>query len=56
MKTVQIEKESIHNRIIGNDGKERSPKPFVAQFVLKKSKSKKPVDDSIADYPFEGNS
>ena len=36
MKTVQIEKESIHNRIIGNDGKERSPKPFVAQFVLKK--------------------
>lgn len=37
MKTLPIEKESLRNRIIGRDGKERiNMRPFVAEFVLKK--------------------
>lgn len=37
MKTIPIEKESLHNKIMGRDGKERiNMRPFVAEFVLKK--------------------
>lgn len=37
MKTVQVEKESLHNKIMGRDGKERrNMRPYVAEFVLKK--------------------
>jgi hypothetical protein len=34
MKTVQIEKESIRNQIVGRDGIPKSPKPYVAEFFI----------------------